>query len=104
MKLILFFFLVLIIPLQACDYTKKDAITCIMKFDTNHDDQINSDEIVSVCESKMAWYEKMIYRPSWIVDQFKTDCGLPITMHSVNVASCFESCFYRTHIYEKLCG
>lgn len=104
MKFKLFSLFTILLTAQACDYSKKDVITCIMKFDTNHDNQINSDEILNVCESKMAWYEKMLYRPSWIVDQFRTDCGLPITKHSVSVATCFESCFYRRHIYEKLCA
>ena len=103
MKLIFLSLFLLLITIQACDYTKNDAINCIMKFDRNKDKQIDSDEILKVCEDKMAWYEKIIYRPSWIVDQFRTDCGLPITDASSEVSTCFKSCFYRTHIYEKLC-
>ena len=92
-----------------CDFnlglsSKKDVINCIMKYDMNADTEISADEVYSVCEAKMSWFEKAVYPSKWIVNKFKKDCGFPITYTSIRNKKCFNSCFYRTSIIHKLCN
>ena len=100
MKYLLFF--CILIAAQACP-SKKDAVHCMMKYDMDADGQISADEIYSVCDAKMYWYEKLVYSPTWITNKFREDCGYPITERSIDKATCLSECLYRTKILNKLC-
>ena len=67
-------------------------------------EQISISEVKAVCNAKMLWWEKMIYSPDWIVSQFEADCGFPLTTDSLKKKSCFQNCFYREGIVNKLCA
>lgn len=100
-KIILF--ITFITTVYSCTYSKKDALNCVMKYDMNADTQLSADEVYSVCNAKMYWWEKAVYSPKWIVNKFKKDCGFPFTVASIQKKQCFKSCFYRESIVRKLC-
>jgi hypothetical protein len=101
MKLLLL--LCILISVNACP-SKQDTLNCIMKYDMDADGSISADEVYSVCDAKMYWYEKIVYSPQWITNKFREDCGFPLTSSSIKKKSCFEKCSYRTSIVHKLCS
>jgi len=83
--------------------TKKQTLECIMKYDMDANGEISADEVFSVCDAKMYWYEKLVYSPKWITNKFKEDCGFPLTAAAFKKKTCFKKCSYRASIVHKLC-
>ena len=94
--------LCLLFSINACP-SKENTLNCMMKYDMNADGSISADEVYSVCDAKMYWYEKIVYSPQWITAKFKKDCGFPLTTSSLTKKTCFEKCSYRASIVKKLC-
>lgn len=92
----------MLLSISACP-SKIDTLNCMMKYDMDADARISADEVFSVCDAKMHWYEKLVYSPQWITNKFKQDCGFPLTRSSLTKKTCFEKCSYRTAIVNKLC-
>ena len=84
--------------------TKKETLNCMMKYDMDADGKISADEVFSVCDAKMYWYEKLVYSPKWITSKFQKDCGFPLTAAALKKKSCFDKCAYRAKIINKLCS
>lgn len=100
MKYLLLFCMLLAVT--ACP-TKKETLECIMKYDMDADGDISADEVYSVCDAKMYWYEKLVYSPKWITNKFQEDCGFPLTAASLKKKTCLKKCSYRKRIVNKLC-
>jgi len=84
------FLLLLLLPLSLACPSRKETWDVLSKY--NH---LGKDAIVSLCNEKMSWYEKLVYRPAWIAEKLEEDCGLPLTEDAVlNKESCFP-CEYR---------
>lgn len=92
----------MLLAVTACP-TKKETLECIIKYDMDADGDISADEVYSVCDAKMYWYEKLVYSPKWITDKFKEDCGFPLTAASLKKKTCLKKCSYRKRIINKLC-
>ena len=74
---------------SACP-TRKETWDVLKKY--NH---LGKDAIISLCNEKMSWYERLVYPPQWVADKIERDCGLPLTEDAVlHRESCFP-CKYR---------
>ena len=96
--------LLLLNPVQSCQYSKDATLQCLLRHDLNNDKFISESEIKKVMDEKMSWFEKLVYSPTRVVNLFKADCGLPMGASEMLKESCFKSCFYRDNLVNKVCS
>lgn len=90
---------ILLVQSLACKYNKFQVQTCLKSFD-HKGDGIGRDDISSVIDKNLHWYEKLIYPKAKILNMIENDCGFPMNFKK---KTCFQSCFYREGVYSRLC-
>ena len=94
-----FLFFILIAQSFACKYNKFQMQTCLKGFDKKGDG-IGKDDINSVIDKTLHWYEKLVYPKSKILNTIENDCGFPLDFKK---KTCFANCLYRESVYSRLC-
>lgn len=98
----LFLILTACSAVSAC-VEKEKVFECLIKHDSDGDHQLSAVEVHDLCDAKLAWWEKMVYSPSWVTAQVRKDCGFPFDKDAMFKETCFKNCLHREAVVSKMC-
>lgn len=102
MKQILLIFILLNV-VSSCSVSKEEIWPCLQEYDMNNDAALNEQEIKTMLQDKLSWYEKLVYSPTYVTNLIKVDCGIPLNKNNFDKKSCFKMCLYITTVKGKIC-